>query len=73
MVETNLSKEAFKSFRKLRDASETARYLSFHRMHPGVKPSWIDKPAPAYFGPEDAINLVEKVLSKFKFELDFKI
>jgi hypothetical protein len=73
LVERNLCKEAFKSFRKLRDASETARYLSFHRIHPGIKPSWIDKPAPAYFSPKDAVNFVEKVLSNFKFELGIKI
>jgi hypothetical protein len=69
LVERYLSKEAFKSFRKLRDASETARYLSFYRVHTGKTPSWLDRPAPEYFSQYDAKNLVEKSLKTFKIEI----
>ena len=69
IIEKSLSKEAFKSFRKLRDASETARYLSLYRASPGVQPAWIDKPASEYFSQDDAKSLVEKSLKIFKSEL----
>jgi len=69
IVERNLSKKAFKSFRKLRDASETARYLSLYRVRPGMMPGWLDRPVPDYFSPENASNLVEKSLRNLKGEL----
>lgn len=74
IVERDLRRRAFKSFRKLRDASETARYLSLYRVHrpSRVRPrtrGWIDRPAPDYFNPEDARNLVEKSLENLKIEL----
>jgi hypothetical protein len=72
IVERNLSKEAFKGFRKLRDASETARYLSLYRVHPGMTPGWIDMPASDYFRPEDARSLVEKSLRTLILELEIK-
>lgn len=69
IVERELSKEAFKSFRKLRNASETARYLSLYRIRGGRVPQWLDSPAPDYFRPEDAKNMVEKTLITLKSEL----
>lgn len=72
IVERDLSERAFKSFRKLKDASETARYLSLYRVHAGREPNWLDKPAPDYFTPEDAGNLVEKDLGNLKTELGIK-
>jgi len=72
LIEKKLSKDAFKSFRKLRDASETARYLSLARIQPGVSMKWIPKPAPQYFNPNDAKNLVEKALETFKKEIGIK-
>lgn len=56
----------------MRDASETARYLSLYRVHPGMMPHWLDKPAPDYFTPEDARNLVERSLKTLKLELGIK-
>lgn len=69
IIEKELNKDAFKSFRKLRDASETARYLSLYRIGPGRIPQWVDKPAPDYFRPVDAGNMVGKDLVIFKREL----
>ncbi|MEW6409670.1 MAG: hypothetical protein AB1488_06100 [Nitrospirota bacterium] len=69
IIENELSRDAFKSFRKLRDASETARYLSLYRIRAGRIPQWLDKPAPDYFRPEDAGNMVRKDLVIFKHEL----
>ena len=69
IVERELSKNAFKSFRKSRDASETARYLSLYRIGRRRVPQWLDKPAPDYFRPEDARNMVEKGLTTIKGEL----
>lgn len=66
IVETQLSKDAFKSFRKLRDASETARYLSLYRIGPARKPQWLDKPAPDYFNHEEAKQWVLKSLATLK-------
>lgn len=72
IIQKRLSKDAFKSFRKLRDASETARYLSLYRIGAGRSPNWLDKPASDYFKPEDAKTLVEKDLNTFKNELGIK-
>jgi len=72
LVERYLSKEAFKSFRKLRDASETARYLSLYRVHSGKALSWLDRPASEYFSQDAAENLVEKSLKTFKNEIGIK-
>jgi len=72
IVEKNLSKEAFKSFRKLRDASETARYLSLYRVHAGMTPDWLDRPASEYFSQDDAKILVEENLKTLKIELGIK-
>ena len=69
IVESQLSKDAFKSFRKLRDASETARYLSLYRIGPGRKPYWLDKPASDYFVYEDAKKMVRESLIALKNEL----
>lgn len=70
IVEQKLRKDAFKSFRKLRDASETARYLSLYRIGTERMPQWLDKPAPDYFNPNDAKNMVEKSLMTLKLELN---
>jgi len=69
ILERELSKKAFIGFRKLRDASETARYLSLYRVAPGRMPQWVDKPAPDYFKPEDARSMVEKDLTSLRNEL----
>jgi len=53
----------------LRDASETARYLSLCRFRPGHKPGWLDKPASEYFKPEDAEGMVNKGMRILKKEL----
>ncbi len=66
MVERHLGRDAFVGFRKLRDASETARYLSLSRLRTGQIPQWLDRPASDYFSPEDAKNLVEKSLLVLK-------
>lgn len=71
LVCKNLSKNAFKSFRRLRDASETSRYLSFYRTGQGGMPQWLDKPASEYFKPEDAKELVENDLILLREELQF--
>jgi len=69
IVERELSRGAFKSFRKLREASETARYLSLYRIGRGRKPYWIDSPAPEYFSLEDAKSMVTNALSALRKEL----
>ncbi len=69
IVRRDLSKNAFKSFRKLRDASETARYLSLYRMRPGRMPRWLDKLASQHFRQEDANNMVKKGLDILRNEL----
>jgi len=72
IIEKELSKDTFKSFRKLRDASETARYLNLYRISPRqitqLTP-WIDKPASDYFRPEDAETIVGKDLAILKREV----
>jgi hypothetical protein len=69
VVERDCSKDAFKSFRKLRDASETARYLSLFRVRAGGIPQWLNKPAAEYFSQRNAKNIVEQDLLMLKSEL----
>lgn len=69
IVQNELSRDAFTSFRKLRDASETARYLSLYRIGRAHDPKWLDKPASNYFTQEDARNMVEKSLTTLKGKL----
>jgi hypothetical protein len=66
IIERALTKNAFKSFKKLKSASETARYLSFG---PRRSPNWLKKPASDYFKYEDSKYIVEKDLANFKKEL----
>jgi len=66
LVERQLNRKAFLSFRKLRDASETARYLN---LFPRKAPPWLDKPASDYFSPEDAKKMVGESLAILKNEL----
>lgn len=73
IVERNLNRSAFKSFRKLRDASETARYLSLHRIGPGRKPHWLGRPASQYFRPESAEFLVKEDLTRLRKELKIRV
>ena len=73
IVKRDLNRSAFKSFRKLRDASETARYLSLYRTGPGQKPRWLDRPASQYFTPQDAGILVKKDLTVLRKELKIGI
>lgn len=69
LIKTHLSRKAFTSFRKLRSASETARYLSLSRLSPRSSPDWIRSPASEYFSVEQARELVEEVLCRFVEEL----
>ena len=69
IAEKNFTEKAWKSFRKLRDASETARYLSLVRIAPQQKPQWLGKPAPEHFSPDSAKRLVETDLSVIRNEL----
>lgn len=69
IIQNKLSKDAFRSFRKLRDASETARYLSLARISPRGTPDWIPAPACQYFSLEYAKELVVKELSDFRESL----
>lgn len=69
LVERYLSKGAFKSYRKLRDSSETARYLSFYRIGQERAGRWLNEPASDYFRPEDANDMVKKDLINIKNEL----
>jgi len=55
----------------LREASETARYLSLYRITPRTSSQWIDKPAPSFFSQQDAKRLVEKTLTTLKNALSF--
>lgn len=67
LMQKKLSKEAFINFRKLRDASETARYLSLTRISRIKREyKWIDKIASDYFALKDAKNLIKKDLIAFK-------
>jgi len=63
-----LSRPAFISFRDLKDASETARYLSLCR-DPAM---WTDSPASEHFKLQDAKDLVEKDLLEVKKDLKIK-
>jgi len=69
IVERQLNRNAFISFRKLRDNSETARYLSLYRIEAGRRFQWLDRPASQYFRPEDAKSMVEKDLAVLRKEL----
>ena len=68
IVTDEFTRKSFKAFRKLRDASETARYLSFSRVGRS-NISWLDKPASQYFKPQDAQKIIEKDLQILKKEL----
>lgn len=63
LIKNKLNEDAFESFRKLRVASETARYLSFFRKGTKV---WISKPASEFFTPQEAQKLVNAGLETFK-------
>ena len=69
IAEKNFSKETFKSFRKLRDASETARYLSQY-VGPRERRElrWF-QPAPQHFSTDDAKTLDETDLTVIKNDL----
>jgi hypothetical protein len=69
IVERKLNKNAFKSFRKLRESSETARYLSLYRISSGITPKWLDKPASNYFSPKDASDIVNRDLAILRQEV----
>ena len=69
IAEKYFTKEAWKSFRKLRDASETARYLSLSRISPRREPQWTDKPASQFFSPDDAKRLVQTDLTVIRPDL----
>ncbi len=43
-MDRNLSRRVFLSFVNLRNASETARYLSLYGMEPSRWPKWLDIP-----------------------------
>lgn len=73
IAEKKLSKGGFINFRKLRNASQTARYLSISRYNPGKEPQWLNKQASDFFTPDDARNLVEKSLQPLKIEFGIKI
>ncbi|MDY6833450.1 MAG: hypothetical protein SVY53_01440 [Chloroflexota bacterium] len=70
IVEKEFDKPVWKSFRKLRDGSQTARYLSPSRPWHGVSPRWLNKPASDYFTPEAARKMVENNLAILKAALD---
>ncbi|MBW1614814.1 MAG: hypothetical protein DRP15_03015 [Candidatus Aenigmatarchaeota archaeon] len=68
IIVNKLTRAGFKAFRKLRDSSETARYLSLARL--GTKSiEWLDRPASQYFKPQHAQKMVEKDLQTLKKEL----
>ncbi len=68
IIVNKLTRVGFKAFRKLRDSSETARYLSLSRL--GTKSiEWLDRPASQYFKPQHAQKMVEKDLQTLKKEL----
>ncbi len=71
MVE-KIGKDIFKSFRKLRDASETARYLSLSRIGAKRKPVWLKIPASEFFTREEAEKLIKKELKNLKNILGFR-
>lgn len=73
IVQKELKRDTFKSFRKLRDASETARYLSFYRIGARRPPRWLDKPASQYFKHEDAKSMVNKELVILRNELKISV
>ncbi len=62
LVEQKMSRNAFKAFRKLRENSETSRYLTFS-MAP------ISMPAAQFFKPEAAKKIVAVELETFLSEL----
>lgn len=72
LVERDLPKEAFKAFRLLRDASETARYLSLYQMRTSTG-RWIRQGAWEYFDQEAARKLVQSRLTTFQTELKIEL
>ena len=68
LVQKRIPKEAFKSFRLLREASETARYLSLSRLGTGSA-SWVTGPAPDFFALAQAKALVEGHLDEVRAAL----
>jgi len=68
-VDRNLSRRAFLSFRNLRNASETARYLSLYGVEPSPWPKWLDIPASQHFESDAARKLVGTDLIDSKNEL----
>lgn len=69
LVDRNLSRRAFLSFRNLRNASETARYLSLYGVEPSRWPKWLDIPASQHFESDAARKLVGTDLIDSKNEL----
>lgn len=69
LIEKKLSKNAFKAYRKLREASETARYLSLYRVGCESSQNWLNIPASEYFSAQEARRLVNNDLKIFIEEL----
>ncbi len=66
LVHRKMPKDAFISFRKLHETSETARYLSLFKVGTPAAPTWTTAPAPNYFNEAHARSLVEGDLEKFR-------
>lgn len=66
-------RDQFNAFRKLRNASETARYLSFSRLRPGQSPNWLPTPATQYFKDTDAKRMIAEDLKLFRRELKIEL
>lgn len=68
MVRDNFAMPVWRSFRKLRENSEQARYLSF-RQGATSPPNFLSSPATEFFRPEDARKLYDKELKEIKTSL----
>lgn len=71
LVFGGLSKEAFRAYRQLREASETARYLSLPRATTGNK--WSTRGAWIFFSTEQAKILVLADLKIFEGAVDLEL
>lgn len=69
LIEKKLSKNAFKAFRKLREASETARYLSLYGVSRASGQNWLNIPASEYISTQVARRLFNSDLTIFIQEL----
>lgn len=68
LIRLHLPRDVYRAFRKLRESSETVRYLSYGQVGQGLPAAKV--PSMQYFGQKDAQNMLHKDLQCLKAGLD---